>query len=109
MERGSPTQRAACSGRKRRPTPEASGNAATERRPKMGIEIPLLTPEYAADPRPVWKRLRGEAPVLWSEPFGFWVVSKYDDVVAMLKNPEDFSSSIGPAGGMVPEADGRAG
>jgi len=75
----------------------------------MGIEIPLLTPEYAADPRPAWKRLRGEAPVLWSEPFGFWVVSKYDDVVMMLKNPDDFSSSIGSAGGLAPQADGGAG
>lgn len=71
------------------------------------MDIPLLDPSYVSDPRPFWQRLRDEAPVLRSEAFGFWVVSRYDDVLAVVRNHEDFSSAIGPAGGLSAEAQER--
>ena len=46
--------------------------------------------------------LRRNEPVWWHEPtqytpngVGFWVVSRYDDVVAVFKDPETFSSELG--------------
>jgi cytochrome P450 len=46
--------------------------------------------------------LRREEPVWWHEPteytpngVGFWVVSRYDDVVAVFKDPETYSSELG--------------
>jgi cytochrome P450 len=52
----------------------------------------LVSPEMMADPYPIYRRLRGEAPVLWSEEWQAWVVSRYDDVAASLKDKENLSN-----------------
>ncbi len=48
-----------------------------------------------ADPHPVWKRLRDEAPVYYNERHDFWALSRYDDVLAGLLDWETFSSARG--------------
>lgn len=45
------------------------------------------------DPFPSYAALRAEAPVMYDERIGFWVVSRYDDVKAVLKDWETFSSA----------------
>ena len=37
-----------------------------------------------ADPYPVWKRLRDEAPAYYNEQHDFWALSRYDDVLRGL-------------------------
>ena len=37
-----------------------------------------------ADPYPLYRRLREEAPVHWDPYLHAWVVTRYDDVVAVL-------------------------
>ncbi len=44
------------------------------------------------NPFPVYKTLRDEAPVCWAADPGAWVVSRYDDVLYVLKNTDLFSS-----------------
>lgn len=53
--------------------------------------------DYAidADPYPVWKRLRDEAPVYENERHGFFALSRYDDVLRGLLDNETFQSSHG--------------
>jgi cytochrome P450 len=53
-------------------------------------------------PHDFFTELRREAPVWWHEPTehtpsggGFWVVSRYDDVVAVFKDGQTFSSELG--------------
>jgi cytochrome P450 len=53
-------------------------------------------------PHDFFTHLRREAPVWWHEPtevtpngVGFWVVSRYDDVVAVFKDAETYSSELG--------------
>ncbi len=48
-----------------------------------------------ADPYPVWKRLRDEAPLYHNEKLGFYALSRYDDVLAGLLDHETFVSSHG--------------
>ncbi|HLN16805.1 MAG TPA: cytochrome P450 [Acidimicrobiales bacterium] len=36
--------------------------------------------EIDADPYPVWRRLRDEAPIYWNEKYEFWALSRFDDV-----------------------------
>ncbi len=48
-----------------------------------------------ADPYPVWKRLRDEAPVYHNERHDFWALSRYDDVLTGLLDWETFSSARG--------------
>jgi cytochrome P450 len=57
---------------------------------------PLHDPQfYAGDPLPAFRRLRAEAPVYWHPTPGFWAVSRYDDVVAVSRDPATFCSSRG--------------
>jgi cytochrome P450 len=44
----------------------------------------LLDPEVLADPYPLYKRLREEAPVYWDPYLHAWVVTRYEDVVTVL-------------------------
>jgi cytochrome P450 len=43
-------------------------------------------PEFHADPYPAYHRLRERAPV-YRMPLGFYVVTRYDDVVTVLRDP----------------------
>ncbi len=55
-------------------------------------EISFASPEFRADPYPTYAALRREEPVHLS-PVGYWAISRYDDVVHVLKNPAIFSSA----------------
>jgi cytochrome P450 len=48
--------------------------------------------EFRADPYPRYARLRSEAPVSWSESARMWIVSRFEDVVGVLREPALFSS-----------------
>lgn len=51
--------------------------------------------ELDDDPYPVWKRMRDEAPLYRNDRFGFWALSRYDDVEAAHRDPATFSSAHG--------------
>ena len=51
-----------------------------------------LSPEQLRDPYPIYTRLREEQPAFWSEPHALWIVTRYDDVLTVLKDHETFSS-----------------
>src|SRR6266545_1915634 len=53
----------------------------------------LLDPEVLADPYPLYHRLRGEDPVHWDPFLHSWVVTRYTDVVRVLR---DFSAQRAP-------------
>ena len=48
-----------------------------------------------ADPYPVFRRLREEAPLYYNEQHDFYAVSRYDDVQRGLGDPDTFISSRG--------------
>src|SRR5688572_14016541 len=52
----------------------------------MSVAFNPMDPEFLADPYPMYHRLRTEEPVHHS-PLGFWVLTRYDDVVAALRDP----------------------
>jgi cytochrome P450 len=54
----------------------------------------LFAPEVIADPYPFFGRLREQDPVHWNAPFQLWVVTRYEDVVWMIRNHELFSSAV---------------
>jgi pimeloyl-[acyl-carrier protein] synthase len=47
----------------------------------------LTDPEFLDDPYPVYRRMRQRDPVYWSDALGAWVLTRYDDVLAALRNP----------------------
>ncbi len=49
------------------------------------LDQQLLSPEFFANPYAVYHLLRSEDPVHWCEPWNCWIVSRYDDVLAGLR------------------------
>jgi cytochrome P450 len=60
---------------------ELRGSAGVNRR--LGL-YQLLDPAVAADPYPLYHRLRDSDPVLWDPYLHAWVVTRYDDVMTVL-------------------------
>lgn len=52
----------------------------------MSFHFNPMAPDFLADPYPTYHRLRTEDPVHQS-PLGFWVLTRYEDVVAVLRDP----------------------
>jgi len=73
----------------------------------------LLDPEVLANPYPLYRRLRSEAPVHWDPYLHAWVVTRYADVVTVLHHfsanrtptPEQFAAmglpELGPIAQMM--------
>ena len=56
----------------------------------------LLEPEfYAADPFPLYARLRAQETLARNPTLGFWVASRHEDVVTVSRDPETFCSGKG--------------
>jgi cytochrome P450 len=51
--------------------------------------------EIDADPHPVWKRLRDEAPLYYNEKYDFFALSRWDDVEPALLDWETYRSGKG--------------
>lgn len=53
----------------------------------------IVSPEVLACPYPFYERVRAEAPV-HQTPLGFWLVSRYDDVMSVVRDTDRFSSNM---------------
>ena len=58
----------------------------------MQVIDDLMAPDAIADPHTYYHRLREFEPVHWNGRWGGWVLTAYDDVVAVLRDGERFSS-----------------
>ncbi len=58
----------------------------------MTVRYNLLSPELKTNPYPAYAEMRRSAPVCQVDPGGMWAVTRFDDVLYVLKNPELFSS-----------------
>jgi cytochrome P450 len=53
-----------------------------------------LAVEELVDPFPSYARARHEAPVFFSQEYGFWSVSRREDVLAIVRDTERFSNRV---------------
>ncbi len=53
----------------------------------------LTDPTYFQDPYPALATIREATPLYWSEAWGVWVVTRHEDVLAILKEPQGFSNA----------------
>jgi cytochrome P450 len=51
--------------------------------------------EIDANPYPIWRRLRDEAPLYYNEQLDFWALSRYDDVAEGLADWQTYRSGKG--------------
>jgi len=81
------------------PAPSADHDVAEH------FDLAHLTPEFYADPYPVYRALRTHAPVK-RMPDGSWFLTRFEDVVPVYRDPKLFSSDkkkeFGPKFGPTP-------
>ncbi len=56
------------------------------------IEELVGTPEFFKNPYPVYARLRTEAPVYWCAKWKSWLITRNDDVMNIMRDPQTFSN-----------------
>ena len=61
----------------------------------IAVEFDPMSDEYFNDPSEVYRRLRDEAPVYFNEHYGFYALSRFEDVAAAHRDWQGFSSSYG--------------
>jgi cytochrome P450 len=59
------------------------------------VEFDPFSEEFFNDPTELYRRLRDEAPVSFSEKYGFYALSRFADVLAAHRDWEGFSSAHG--------------
>ena len=45
----------------------------------------IVTSEFVANPYPILRLMREEAPVYWSDAIGGWILTRYDDILTSFK------------------------
>jgi len=67
------------------------------------LSVDLVSPGlYAGDPYPTYAWMRANEPVYWDEINELWGISRYDDIVRIEKDRENFTSSDTKKGGYRP-------
>jgi cytochrome P450 len=69
----------------------------TGRRKVALAEASLSDPKIQARPQDFYWTMRTEDPVHYDEKLGMWLVSRYEDIVALLRDPETYSDKHGYA------------
>lgn len=85
----------------------AASNAAAEvlsplpasKCPHLGSEYNHFAGPHLDNPFPFFARLRKEAPVTFNPMLGMWLISRFDDISAVLNNPSSYSSASAFASG----------
>ena len=77
--------------------PDVVGTPAEQNSGGTGgaLEFDPFSAAFFDDPYPIYRRLRDESPLYFSERYGFWALSRYADVVAAHRDHQTFSSSRG--------------
>ena len=57
------------------------------------LDDALASPEFLADPYPIFTRFRAESPVHWVEPWNCWLVTRGADIDATIRDTRRFKSS----------------
>ncbi len=63
----------------------------------MSVGTEITVEQLEADPYPIYKQLRAEAPVCFVESVGLWLVTRWDDVQYVDKAPELFTGETEPS------------
>lgn len=59
------------------------------------VEFDPFSDDFFNDPFNTYRRLRNEAPVYHNEKYGFWALSRYEDVEPAMKDCQTYSSARG--------------
>lgn len=67
------------------------------------MQYGLDSPEFLANPYPVFDQLRSSDPIFWSEENDYWVLTRYADIVSQIQNEQLSSNRIAAHAGRMPQ------
>ena len=77
--------------RRRAPTIGRMRSAVPERERTFPVGATVLLDRLDDDPHPVLAKLRASEPVSWLPALNGWLVTRYDDAVAVMRDPDRFT------------------
>ena len=66
------------------------------------MELNPFSHEFHADPYPLYRRLRDEAPLYYNERYDFWALTRFADVMQVSRDPDTFRSAPTSTVGDIP-------
>ncbi|GCE09019.1 cytochrome P450 [Dictyobacter aurantiacus] len=60
----------------------------------------MISPEYFADPYVLFEQIRENDPIHWNALFGFWILTRYDDIYSALQDRR-FASTVTPRSSLL--------
>jgi cytochrome P450 len=57
----------------------------------------ITVEELERDPYPIYATLRAQEPVSWVEAVGLWLVTRWDDVLEVIEQPEVYTAETDPS------------
>lgn len=70
---------------------------------KETVKYDLLSPSFYAAPDATWHRMRAEDPVYWHPELEAWILTRYDDIQSVIRDPRfsvDRGGQIGKGGSL---------
>jgi cytochrome P450 len=67
------------------------------------MEYDLDSPEFLANPYPVFDRMRSNDPIFWSAENSYWILTRYSDIASLIQNENLSSNRIGAHARRMPD------
>ena len=67
------------------------------------MQYGLDSPEFLANPYPIFDQLRSTDPIFWSDENNYWILTRYADVASQIQNEHLSSNRIAAHAGRMPQ------
>ena len=63
----------------------------------------LDSPEFLANPYPIFDQMRINDPIFWSEESGYWLLTRYADIASLIQSDQFSSNRIAAHSSRMPD------
>jgi hypothetical protein len=67
------------------------------------MQYDLDSPEFLANPYPIFDQMRSNDPIFWSAENSYWILTRYSDIASLIQNENLSSNRIGAHAGRMPD------
>ena len=67
------------------------------------MEYDLDSPEFLANPYPIFDQMRSNDPIYWSAENSYWILTRYADIASLIQNENLSSNRIGAHARRMPD------
>ena len=67
------------------------------------MQYGLDSPEFLANPYPIFDRMRSNDPIFWNAESGYWILTRYADITSLIQSEQLSSNRIAAHAGRLPD------